>query len=84
MACQGGAQRRTLPTAALGGGARRNEGLAWAAGPGHSEYPVGRVSQRDRSRRAPEPSMELAEAIADVMDILRGGPAAVAPTTGSA
>ena len=36
---------------------------------------MGRVSQRERSRRASEPSIGLAEAIADVFDILRGRPA---------
>jgi len=36
---------------------------------------MGRLSQSERSRRAPEPSMRLAEAIADVIDVLRGRPA---------
>lgn len=36
---------------------------------------MGRSSQSERSRRVPEPSVGLAEAVADAIDILRGRPA---------
>lgn len=53
-------------------GSRRLRRLTFV---GHSGYSMGRSSQSERSRRVPEPSVGLAEAVADAIDILRGRPA---------